>query len=107
MRKRFLRAWHRLKHYLRRHVPETLIAALLFAFFIVFFAKDMFYTIPAGYVGVLWERFGGGTVLNRTLGEGPGGRRSGGGASSCCGAAISCSWPWSATCTALSYDCVN
>lgn len=70
MRKRFLRAWHRLKHYLRRHVPETLIAALLFAFFIVFFAKDMFYTIPAGYVGVLWERFGGGTVLNRTLGEG-------------------------------------
>jgi regulator of protease activity HflC (stomatin/prohibitin superfamily) len=59
-----------LRHYLREHIVETSIAALILIFFIIYFAGNMFITIPSGSVGVLWERFTGGTVLNRTLGEG-------------------------------------
>jgi regulator of protease activity HflC (stomatin/prohibitin superfamily) len=59
-----------LRHYLREHIIETTIGALILIFFVIYFAGNMFITIPSGSVGVLWERFTGGTVLNRTLGEG-------------------------------------
>ena len=64
------RRWWRFRHYVRQHVVEVTIAALIFLFLIIYFAGNMFITIPSGSVGVLWERFTGGTVLNRYLGEG-------------------------------------
>lgn len=46
-----------------------IIAALL-AFALVFFWPQIFITIPSGHVGVLYRRFGGGTVTDRVFGEG-------------------------------------
>jgi regulator of protease activity HflC (stomatin/prohibitin superfamily) len=63
------RWWH-LRRYLRQHTVTVAVLLLILLFLIIYFAESMFITIPAGRVGVLWERFGGGTVLNRTLGEG-------------------------------------
>lgn len=70
MRKWVARQWHRFLHYAQRHSIESLIVALFVTFFCVYFAKDMFYTIPSGCVGVLWERFFGGTVYSRYIPEG-------------------------------------
>src|SRR5882757_2327159 len=49
--------------------PEIAVFVVLFAIIVVMLAPRMLYTVPAGHVGVLWKRFGG-TVLDRTLGEG-------------------------------------
>jgi prohibitin 1 len=48
------------------------MAVGLFAvvFLFAYFANNIVYTIEAGNVGVLWKRFGGGTVLDTTLPEG-------------------------------------
>jgi regulator of protease activity HflC (stomatin/prohibitin superfamily) len=56
-RKRF---W-RIHVYLHEHSIELTIFALIVVFLVVFFARDMFVTIPSGRVGVLWQRFNGGT----------------------------------------------
>jgi regulator of protease activity HflC (stomatin/prohibitin superfamily) len=45
------------------------VVALIAAFFFVFFADRIVMTIPAGHMGVLWERFGG-TNVTRLYGEG-------------------------------------
>lgn len=37
---------------------------------VIFLWPFIYHTIPAGHVGVLWKRFGGGTVLDRTYPEG-------------------------------------
>src|ERR1700726_1040227 len=54
-------AWWR---FVERQLP-TLVVYLLVATLIgVILAPFMLITVPSGYVGVLWKRFGGGTVLN-------------------------------------------
>jgi regulator of protease activity HflC (stomatin/prohibitin superfamily) len=52
------------------HAPEIAVVVFFFAFLIIYFSSNIFYSIPAGHVGVLWKRFGGGTVLDYTLSEG-------------------------------------
>jgi regulator of protease activity HflC (stomatin/prohibitin superfamily) len=64
------RAWRRTLRAVARHGPEIAVIIMIVAFVVVYFANDIFYNIPPGSVGVLWLRFGGGTVLNTYLGEG-------------------------------------
>jgi regulator of protease activity HflC (stomatin/prohibitin superfamily) len=49
---------------------RILVIVLLVLFVAVYYAKDVFITIRSGEVGVLYHRFGGGTVTDRVLGEG-------------------------------------
>lgn len=61
---RYLRT--RLYDYRHELVIFTLIAAVAFIFLLPF----TYHTIPAGHVGVLWKRFGGGTVTDEVYPEG-------------------------------------
>ena len=49
---------------------EMFIVAFIAAGAFMFLIPYIWYTIPAGHVGVLWKRFEGGTVLNRVISEG-------------------------------------
>lgn len=64
------RLWRRITRFIGHHGPEIAVVIMIFVFMVVYFADEIFYTIPPGAVGVLWLRFGGGTVLYRYLGEG-------------------------------------
>jgi regulator of protease activity HflC (stomatin/prohibitin superfamily) len=64
------RLWRRLTRFVGHHGPEIAVVIMIFVFMIVYFADEIFYTIPPGSVGVLWLRFFGGTVLHHYLGEG-------------------------------------
>lgn len=64
------RAWHRCLRFLSHRGPEIAVALMILVFVAVYFADNIFLTIPPGSVGVLWLRFFGGTVLNHYLGEG-------------------------------------
>jgi regulator of protease activity HflC (stomatin/prohibitin superfamily) len=64
------RMWRRFLRFIGRHGPEIAVIIMIVVFMVVYFADDIFYTIPAGSVGVLWYRFFGGTVLTRYVGEG-------------------------------------
>ncbi|MHC8494995.1 prohibitin family protein [Thalassospira sp. SM2505] len=65
---------HRLVSWLRRLVQRFQTRILITLFFIIIamiaLAPQIFITIPAGHVGVMWYRFLGGTVVDRTYGEG-------------------------------------
>ncbi|MDE2463447.1 MAG: prohibitin family protein, partial [Alphaproteobacteria bacterium] len=41
---------------------EIVILIFLGVFVVLYFAPSIFYNIPSGHVGVMWLRFGGGTV---------------------------------------------
>jgi regulator of protease activity HflC (stomatin/prohibitin superfamily) len=60
----------RTRHYIRHHILEFSVGALILLFLVVYFSGSMFYTIPPGSVGVLFERFTGGTQLGPPLPEG-------------------------------------
>lgn len=64
------RLWRRLTRFIGHHGPEIAVVVMILVFMVVYFADQIFYTIPPGSVGVLWLRFFGGTVLHRYLGEG-------------------------------------
>lgn len=64
------RLWRRFTRFIGHHGPEIAVVIMIFVFMVVYFSDEIFYTIPPGSVGVLWLRFGGGTVLYRYLGEG-------------------------------------
>jgi regulator of protease activity HflC (stomatin/prohibitin superfamily) len=64
------RMWRRFLRFIGHHGPEIAVVIMIFVFMFVYFADEIFYTIPPGSVGVLWERFFGGTVLTRYVGEG-------------------------------------
>jgi len=66
----FKPVWLRFRRYVFEHAPELAVFVLLGVLLAIVLAPRMIYTIPAGHVGVLWKRLDGGTVLNRTLGEG-------------------------------------
>lgn len=55
--------WARIYHYRFELVLFILVAA-------VFLFPFVYHTIPAGHVGVLWKRFGGGTVTEEVYPEG-------------------------------------
>jgi regulator of protease activity HflC (stomatin/prohibitin superfamily) len=54
-------AWWR---FVERHLPMLVIYLLVATLIGVVLAPFMLVTVPSGYVGVLWKRFGGGTVLD-------------------------------------------
>ena len=51
-------------HFVERQLPILVIYLLVATLVGVILAPFMFVAVPAGYVGVLWKRFGGGTVLD-------------------------------------------
>jgi regulator of protease activity HflC (stomatin/prohibitin superfamily) len=57
-------AWWR---FVERRLPMLVIYLLVATLVGVILAPFMLVTVPSGYVGVLWKRFGGGTVLNPSL----------------------------------------
>jgi regulator of protease activity HflC (stomatin/prohibitin superfamily) len=55
------RAWWR---FVERHLPIIVIYLMVGTLVGVVLAPFCLVTVPSGYVGVLWKRFGGGTVLD-------------------------------------------
>ena len=53
--------------FIERHLPMLVIYLMVATLIGVVLAPFMLVTVPSGYVGVLWKRFGGGTVLNPSL----------------------------------------
>ena len=57
-------AWWR---FVEHQLPMLVIYLLVATLVCVILAPFCLITVPSGYVGVLWKRFGGGTVLNPSL----------------------------------------
>jgi prohibitin 2 len=55
------RAWWR---FIEHHLPMVVIYLMVATLVAVVLAPFTLVTVPSGYVGVLWKRFGGGTVLD-------------------------------------------
>ncbi len=51
--------------WLHHYRPEIIIAIFIFAGAFVFLLPNIWHTIPVGHLGVLWKRFGGGTVVDK------------------------------------------
>jgi len=62
--------WKLSKYYVRRNLLPLSLLMLTATFLVVLLADRIFVSIPAGHGGVLWKRFDGGTVLDRTYPEG-------------------------------------
>ncbi len=54
-------AWWR---FVERQLPTLVIYLMVATLIAIVLAPYMLVTVPSGYVGVLWKRFGGGTVLD-------------------------------------------
>ena len=54
-------AWWR---FVERRLPVAVIYLMVMTLVAVILAPHVLVTVPSGQVGVLWKRFGGGTVLN-------------------------------------------
>jgi regulator of protease activity HflC (stomatin/prohibitin superfamily) len=61
--------WRRLRDWWRRNSVAIILAALIVAAVLVFFAPTLLVAIGPGQAGVLWKRFGGGTVTVRSNGK--------------------------------------
>src|SRR6202045_2186093 len=55
---------HACRHFVERQLPKLVIYLLGGTLVYKFLAPFVLVTVPTGYVGVLWKRFGGGTVLD-------------------------------------------
>jgi regulator of protease activity HflC (stomatin/prohibitin superfamily) len=55
---------------LRFYRDDLMIAGFVMLVVLIFMLPSMVITIPAGHLGVLWKRFGGGTVINQVVREG-------------------------------------
>lgn len=63
--------FNRLRNLVREYSIEIVIAIFLFVFLAIFTIPVLLYAVPAGHVGVLWKRFGGGTDMdNPPMAEG-------------------------------------
>jgi regulator of protease activity HflC (stomatin/prohibitin superfamily) len=67
--------WIKIKHssfksYLAAQMPYIVLIATLLVFGVVFFFDNIVISIYPGQIGVLWQRFGNGTVIDRTFKEG-------------------------------------
>jgi regulator of protease activity HflC (stomatin/prohibitin superfamily) len=54
----------RWRRFIDRHLPSAVIYLMVATLVGVVLYPHMVITVPSGYVGVLWKRFGGGTVLD-------------------------------------------
>src|SRR6266566_8659192 len=54
----------RWRRFLERHLPSVVIYLMVATLVAVVLYPHMVITVPSGQVGVLWKRFGGGTVLD-------------------------------------------
>ena len=63
-------ASERIRTRLRVFSDDLMISGFVLLFLLIFLLPSIVVTIPAGHLGVLWKRFGGGTVLNQVLTEG-------------------------------------
>ena len=61
LRDRSVRLW-------RDKMPETLVAFLILMLALMYLWPFMIYSVGPGFYGVLWKRFGNGTVLTHTYG---------------------------------------
>lgn len=61
---------HRFPRLLRRNETSIYLTVLLFVLGLIILAPNIFINVPAGHAAVLWQRFFGGTVTDRTYGEG-------------------------------------
>lgn len=59
-----------LERIVKRFQTSILITLLFLLIGMIALAPQIFITIPAGHVGVMWYRFFGGTVVDQTYGEG-------------------------------------
>jgi regulator of protease activity HflC (stomatin/prohibitin superfamily) len=57
----------RWRRFLERHLPSVVIYLMVATLVAVVLYPHMVVTVPSGNVGVLWKRFGGGTVLDPRL----------------------------------------
>jgi hypothetical protein len=55
------RAWWR---FVEHRLPVAVIYLMVATLLAVVLAPHVLVTVPSGFVGVLWKRFGGGTVLD-------------------------------------------
>src|SRR5215831_665070 len=55
---------HSWRRSFKRQLPTLVVYLLVAALVAVVIAPFMLVTVPSGYVGVLWKRFAGGTVLD-------------------------------------------
>lgn len=65
-----LRALHCARAKLHAYRHELVIFILISSVAFIFLLPFTYHTIPAGHVGVLWKRFGGGTVTDEVYPEG-------------------------------------
>lgn len=63
-----LNLWRKRMWY--RHKLKILIIMLILAFLLAYFWRNIFISIYPGHAGVMWKRFFGGTVTDKTYGEG-------------------------------------
>ncbi|MDR3436275.1 prohibitin family protein [Telmatospirillum sp.] len=61
---------HRFPRWLNRNSTSIYLSLLLLLFGLIVLAPNIFINVPAGHAAVLWLRFFGGTVTDRTYGEG-------------------------------------
>ncbi len=54
----------RWRRFVERHLPSVVIYLMVATLVAIVLYPHMVITVPSGYVGVLWKRFGGGTVLD-------------------------------------------
>jgi hypothetical protein len=72
---RVRRAW---SWFVERRLPMVVTFLMMTTLVGVILAPFVLVTVPSGYVGVLWKRFGGGTVLDpRLIKNGSSGNRVG------------------------------
>jgi prohibitin 2 len=60
----------RFRRWRDRNMFNLMLLLLIFLFFGALSVSRIFVQVPAGHVGVLWARFGGGTVTDSFIGEG-------------------------------------
>src|SRR5712671_4372443 len=58
------RAPSRWRRFVESHLPSVVIYLMVATLVAIVLYPHMVITVPSGYVGVLWKRFGGGTVLD-------------------------------------------
>jgi regulator of protease activity HflC (stomatin/prohibitin superfamily) len=54
----------RWQRFIERYLPMVVVYLMVATFVAIVLYPHMVVTVPSGYVGVLWKRFGGGTVLD-------------------------------------------
>lgn len=65
-----MRRLDKLRLWRDRHMMHVTLACMIFGLLLVYFAPQIIITVPAGYRGVLWYRFGNGTDVGHSIPEG-------------------------------------